>query len=134
MRELISEYQALTEKITRLKERIAAVYYNAASPGIKNVTDMPMASGFSGGGLEDTFIRIEELEERISEYKIQRAHVAERIEARLDLAGVSGVARIVFWCRDVHGMKWREIAALTDKSVRSVQRIHQQTIYMSLLL
>lgn len=134
MRELISEYQALTEKITKLEERIMTVYYSAASPGIKNITDMPMAPGFSGGGLEKTFVQIEEMEECIAEYKKERDRVAEHIEARLDVAGVSGTARVVFWYREVHCMKWRDISRLTDKSVRQLQRIYQKSVYMSLLL
>lgn len=131
---LISEYQAIEQQITTLRERIDSIYYAAASPGIKTISDMPMAPGFSGGGLEDTFIRIEELEECIWECKEELAVVAERIETRLDLAGVSGTARVVFWYREVHCKTWREIAALTDKSVRQLQRIYKKTIYMSLLL
>lgn len=134
MRELISTYQELTRKITAHRETIETIYLAAASPGIKNVTDMPMAPGFSGGGLEDTFIQIEELEDRIKEYKRERWRIAERIEAQLDLAGVSSVDRVVFWLREVHGMKWNEVAAETGKSVRQLQRISQKPIYMSLLL
>ena len=134
MRELISTYQELTRKITALQETLEAIYLAAASPGIKNVTDMPMAPGFSGGGLEDTFIQIEEMEDRIKEYKQERALVAERIEAQLDLAGVSGTDRVVFWLREVQGMKWNMVAAETGKSVRQLQRISQKAIYMSLLL
>lgn len=133
MRELIDKYRALTEKITRLEEKIESVYSAAASPGIKNVTDMPMAPGFTGGGLEDTFIRIEELEEHITEHKKERARVAEHIEAKLDLAGISGTARIIFWYREVRGMKWRYISMKTGKSVRTLQRIAQKAMYMSLL-
>lgn len=134
MRELISNYQALTEKITRLEEKIDSIYFAATAPGIKNITDMPMAPGFSGGGLEDTLIRIEEIEERVLEYKKERARVAADIDMKLDLAGLSGIDRTVFWQREVRGIKWRYIAAKTGKSVRTLQRISQKTIYMSLLL
>jgi hypothetical protein len=134
MRELISEYRALTDKITRLEEKIESIYSAAASPGIKTITDMPMAPGFSGSGLEDTFIRIEKIEERIAEYKKERADIAARIETKLDLAGVSGTIRVVFWYREVRGMKWRHISMKTGKSIRTLQRISQKAIYMSLLL
>lgn len=134
MRELISNYQALTKKITRLEERIASIYSAATSPGIKNITDMPMAPGFSGGGLENTFIRIEELEERVKEYEKELSDIAAHIEARLDLAGLYGTERIVFWYREIHCMKWRKISERTGKSVRHLQRISQKPIYMSLLL
>lgn len=134
MRELISNYQAITNEINKLQDKIDSVYYAASSPGIKNITDMPMAPGFSGSGLEDTFIRIEELEERITEYKIERDRVAACIETKLDLAGVSGTIRVVFWYREVRGMKWRHISMKTGKSVRQLQRISRKPIYTSLLL
>jgi hypothetical protein len=134
MRELISNYQAITKEINKLQDKIDSVFYAAASPGIKNITGMPMAPGFSGGGLEKTFIRIEDLEERIVEYKKERDQIAEHIEAKLDLAGVSGAIRVVFWYREVRGMKWRHISMKTGKSVRTLQRISRKAIYMSLLL
>lgn len=134
MRELISEYQALTKKITRLEERIETIYLAKSAPGIKNITDMPMAPGFSGGGLENTFIRIEELEERIAEHEKELSDIAARIETKLDMAGLSGIDRVVFWYREIYGMKWRRISERTGKSVRHVQRISQKTIYTSLLM
>ena len=134
MRDLISDYQALTKEINKAQEKIASIYYAAASAKIKNVTDMPMAPGFSNSSLDDVFIRIEELNESITEYRKARDRIAEQIEARLDLAGLSGTDRVVFWYREIHGKKWHEIAAKTDKSVRTLQRISQKPIYMSLLL
>lgn len=134
MRDLISEYQSFTLEIIKLRERIEAIYTNAASAKIKNISGMPMSPGFNTGGLADVFVRIEELEERRQEYQIKRYRVAEAIEAKLDLAGVSGTARVVFWYREVQGKKWREISQLTGKSVRQLQRIYRNTIYTSLLL
>lgn len=134
MRELISDYQALTKKITRLEEKIMTIYYSAASPGIKNISGMPMPQGFSGGGLENTFIRIEALEERVKKHEKELADIAARIEAKLDVAGLYGTDRAVFWYREIHCMKWRKISDRTGKSVRHLQRISQKPIYMSLLI
>lgn len=134
MRDLIFKYQSLVSEITKLKENIAAVYYDAASPKIKNITDMPLAPGFSNGGLENTFIRIEELDKQVHVCEAELEQVAAHIETKLDLAGIGGTARVLFWYREVHCKKWREISRLTDKSVRQLQRIYQKDIYTSLLL
>ena len=134
MRALIQDYQNITSEIIKLEERINSIYTAAASAKIRIITDMPMAPGFSEGGLENTFIRIEELEERIAKYREERERVAAQIEGPLDLAGISPLERIVFWYREIHEKKWREIAEITGKSVRHLQRISQNPIYMSLLL
>lgn len=134
MRNLIYEYQTITLEITRLEERIETIYTKAVTAKIKNISGMPISPGFNTGGLADVFVQIEGLEEQINKYKIKRDRVAEAIETKLDLAGVDGTTRVVFWYREVYGKKWREVSRLTGKSVRQLQRIYQKTIYTSLLL
>lgn len=134
LRELVSEYQQLTLEITRLKQKSETVYSAAASPKIKNITGMPMAPGFSNGGLADVLIRVEEIQEQICVIEGEREEVAEAIEGQLDLIGLDGTERVVFWYREVQGKKWKEISELTNKSVRQLQRIFKKAIYNVMLL
>lgn len=132
--QLIYEYQDLTSEITRLKDQIDTVYYAATNAKIKTITDMPLSPGFSNGGLADVLIQIEELNDRVCELERERDRVTEQIEGLLDLIGLDGTERVVFWYRKVQGKKWNEISELTDKSVRQLHRIFRKTIYMSQLL
>lgn len=134
MRELISEYQFNMYKIADLNEKITSIYTAAISPKIKNISGMPMAPGFSKGGLENTFIRIEELNEQIQEYKTKCEKIAATIESKLDVAGVNDIGKTIFWYREVYCLRWREIGVLTKKSIRQSQRIYQKAIYNVMLL
>ena len=134
MKDLIAEYQSITLKIINLQEKIDSIYYAAMSPGCKIITDMPMAPGFSGGGLEKVFIQIEKLTDRKSKFENERNQVCAAITAKLDQFGIVGIDRKVFWYREVEGKKWREISALTGYSISQLHRIFKKAIYTTLLL
>lgn len=132
--QLIYEYQDLTSEIARLKDQIDTVYSAATNAKIKTITDMPLSPGFSNGGLADVLIQVEELEENIREIRRRRERVAEAIEGHLELIGLGGTERVVFWYRKIDRKRWHEISELTDKSVRQLHRIFKKAMYMSQLL
>lgn len=122
--ELLYQYQSIKKEIAELRERINHIYSSAMVPGIKNITDMPMAQGYSTDGLSKVFEQIEELTEVWTERIAELQAVCTKIETAI--SGLESIERRVIRYRYMDGKSWKRISYLTKYSVAQLHRIHNR--------
>lgn len=124
--ELLHQYQSIKKEIAELRERINHIYSSAMIPGIKRITDMPMAKGYSTDGLSKVFEQIEDLTE-IWAGKIEELNaICLEIEERI--SGLESIERRVIRYRYMDKKSWKKISFLTKYSISQLHRIHDKAV------
>lgn len=124
--ELLYQYRSIKKEIAELKERINHIYSSAMVPGIKNITDMPMAQGYSADGLSKVFEQIEELTEVWAQRITELQQVCTKIETAM--AGLESIERRVIRYRYMDNKSWNKISNITKYSIPHLHRIHNRAV------
>lgn len=124
--ELLSQYRSIKKEIADLQERINHIYSSAMVPGIKNITDMPIAQGYSTDGLSKVFEQIEELAEVYAQRLAELQQVCTEIETAM--SGLESIERRVIRYRYMDNKSWTKISNITKYSVPHLHRIHNRAV------
>ena len=124
--ELLYQYRSIKKEIAELKERINHIYSSAMVPGIKNITDMPMAQGYSTDGLSKVFEQIEELAEVWAQRVTELQQVCTEIETAM--SGLESIERRVIRYRYMDNKSWTKISNITKYSIPHLHRIHNRAV------